>query len=215
VRRFNPGIARFTEHGKMKNFLVFFSLSLILVAGGAVAQNKIYKTTDSDGNVVYTDQPPPGGGKPMDLPLLSIVSTRENQGSVRSLGGRPGSATTTDQPQLPPAAQLRQTYSAAEISSPQQEQTIWGTGNSITVSVDLKAPLLPGLLVQVIYDGLKLPARPSTSVQLAEIDRGEHTVFAEIVDATGEVYGRTEPVTFFMRQHSVNFNTTGRNNSGN
>ncbi len=192
----------------MKNLLVIFTLSFLMVAAGVLAQGKIYKTTDSNGNIVYTDKPPVNGGNPMVLPELSIVKPRENQQEVRSLNlntnSRPGGA--ADQSSLPPAAQLRQTYSAAEITSPTQEESIWGTGNSLSVNVDLKAPLLPGLLVQVTFDGRKLPPRPSTSVTLDEVDRGEHTVLAEVVDNSGQVVGRTQPVTFFMRQNSVNFN---------
>jgi hypothetical protein len=203
------------EHGKMKKLLVVLTLAVMLVATTAQAQNRIYKTTDANGNVVYTDKPPPQGGQPMDLPELSIVSPRENQQPVQKLSSGSRVDAVSNQSGLPPAAQLRQTYSEAEITSPKQEETIWGTGSSTQINVDLKAPLLPGLMVQMVFDGRKLEPRPSASITLEQIDRGEHTVFAEVVDNTGEVFGRTEPVTFYMRQNSVNFNAAGRNNPGN
>ena len=190
----------------MKNLLVVIGVSLILAAGGAYAQSKIYKTTDKDGNTVYTDQPPPEGSVPMDLPELSIVSPRENQKSVQHLdvnrrggAGAKGSA-------LPPREELLQTYSDMEISTPNNDETIWGTGSAINVGVDLKTSLLSVLFVQLTYDGRKLPRQKSTSIQLDQVERGEHTVQAEVVNGEGQVFGRTDPVKFFMRQHSVNFN---------
>ena len=199
----------------MKNLLVLFTLSFLLVCAGAQAQNRIYKTTDSHGNVVYTDRPPAGGAQPMDLPQLSIVSPRENQQAVKSLNARSQIGATTGQTNLPPMAQLRQTYSAAEIIKPAAGETLWGTGSSLQAVVDLKTPLLPGLMVQFIYDGRELPPRPSGSVTLDQVARGEHTIAAEIVDTSGQVVGRTQPVTFYMRQHSVNFNNSGNNPANN
>ena len=133
----------------MKNLLLIIALSLSLAAAGVFAQNKIYKTEDKDGNVVYTDQPPPQGSEPMDLPELSIVKSRSDQKQVRPLEiNRRGKSEATQ----PSQVELLQAYNAIEISSPQDDETIWGTGNAIDVSVDLKGPLLPGMTVQVIYD---------------------------------------------------------------
>ncbi len=193
----------------MKNLLVVMGLSLLLAAGTSFAQNKIYKTKDKDGNTIYTDQPPPEGAVPMDLPELSIVKPRENQQSVRQLNVNRRGDPTGGAPALPSQAEMRQTYAGMEISSPVQDETIWGGGGSVDVNVDLKGPLLPGLLVQVIYDGRVLPAQAATSVRLEEVDRGEHTVQAAIVDSTGQAVAKTDPVKFFVQQHSVNFNRRG------
>ena len=38
----------------MKNLLVIFTLSFLMVAAGALAQGKIYKTTDSNGNMLQS-----------------------------------------------------------------------------------------------------------------------------------------------------------------
>ena len=191
----------------MKNLLLIIALSLSLAAAGAFAQNKIYKTEDKDGNVVYTDQPPPQGSEPMDLPELSIVKSRSDQKKVRPLEiNRRGKSEATQ----PSQVELLQAYNAIEISSPQDDETIWGTGNAIDISVDLKGPLLPGMTVQVIYDGRTLPGQKSNSIRLEAVDRGAHTVAAQVVDQSGQVYGQTDTITFHMRQHSVNFNRPNR-----
>lgn len=193
----------------MKTLIVIISLSLLLVAGGAFAQNKIYKITDKDGNVVYTDQPPPDGAVPMNLPGLSIVSPRENQQSVRPLNVNRRGDPQADVSALPPLAELLQIYSGAEIVTPQQDESLWGTGNSVNVTVDLKDELLPGLMVQLIFDGRTLPPRATTAILLEDVDRGAHTIQAEVVTVDGQIIGRTNPVNFFMRQHSVNFRRAG------
>lgn len=193
----------------MKKLFVVIGLSLLLAAGGAVAQNKIYKIKDKDGNVVYTDQPPPEGAVPMNLPQLSIISRRENQQSVQSLDVNRSGNPQADVSGLPPLAELLQIYSGAEIVSPKQDESLWGTGNSVSVAIDLKDELLPGLQVQLIFDGRTLPPRTTTAIRLEDVARGAHTLQAEVVTVDGQIIGRTNPVNFFMRQHSVNFNRAG------
>ena len=190
----------------MKNLLIVISVSLCMAAGGAYAQNKVYKSKDADGNIIYTDQAPPEGAEAMVLPGLSIVTPRENQESVRTLNvnRRPESGVTATA--LPSMEELRQTYSAVEISSPKDDEQLWGTGNTVDVTINLKGPLLAGLSIQLTLDGQALPRQSSTSIRLDELYRGAHTLQAAVVDGNGQVFGRSDTVNFFVRQHSVNFN---------
>ena len=63
-----------------KGELQGFVLIIILALTGAVfAGDKVYKTVDEDGNVVYTDEPPSADARPEVLKALSIVTRREQQ----------------------------------------------------------------------------------------------------------------------------------------
>ncbi|MDT8320840.1 MAG: DUF4124 domain-containing protein, partial [Xanthomonadales bacterium] len=52
-------------------------LLLLLMASAPApgAEGKIWKVVDENGNVIYTDQAPHDGSKPMELPGLSIIAS--------------------------------------------------------------------------------------------------------------------------------------------
>ena len=52
----------------------FFSISLVLLLiFGHPVMAQVYKTVDENGNVVYTDQPPADGSRPIKLKELSVI----------------------------------------------------------------------------------------------------------------------------------------------
>jgi len=51
--------------------LILVAFSLAIMASPLIAQ--VYKTVDKDGNVTYTDQPPPDGSKPIKLAPISVI----------------------------------------------------------------------------------------------------------------------------------------------
>ena len=57
----------------------------------------------------------------------------------------------------------------------------------------------------VYVDGASRPVLSGDSVSLV-LDRGEHQVYAVLRDANKRRIATTETVTFFVKQHSVNFN---------
>jgi len=57
----------------------------------------------------------------------------------------------------------------------------------------------------LFVDGESQPA-PASGGSTLTLDRGEHQVFAELRDARNRRVLTTETVTFFVKQHSENFN---------
>jgi hypothetical protein len=57
-------------------------------------------------------------------------------------------------------------------------------------------------------DGAAQDVAGNGSVSLT-LDRGEHKVYAELLDARKRPIVTTDTVTFFVQQHSVNFNGPG------
>ena len=51
--------------------LILVAFSLAIMVSPLMAQ--VYKTVDKDGNVTYTDQPPPDGSKPSKLAPISVI----------------------------------------------------------------------------------------------------------------------------------------------
>jgi hypothetical protein len=157
---------------------------------------EIWKVVDEDGNVTYTDQPPKDGAAPMDLPELSVIETdiREQVKPVAEEGVK-----------APTSSELRKLYRDFQITRPLPEETFWGTANSVVVTWSSKTAITPDLNVRVFVNG-KAQAAPATGGVSLTLDRGEHRVFAELRDARNRRIIKTNTVTFFVKQHSANFN---------
>jgi len=66
-------------------------------------------------------------------------------------------------------------------------------------------PFQPGMTVRLFVDGQLQPG-DGEDMRALTLDRGEHTVYAELLDARGRRVATTASVTFFVKQHSVGFN---------
>lgn len=164
----------------------------------ALAEGEIYKIVNPDGSITYTDQRPAPGAQPVELKPLSVVETEAPEPSVAETGGEA-------QPKEPSTRELQRMYHDFRITQPQNEETFWGTGNEVTVSWGATQAIRDGLNVTLYVDGAAREAPASGSVTL-RFDRGEHQVRAVLRDAKKRRIAATETVTFFVKQHSVNFN---------
>ena len=108
-------------------------------------------------------------------------------------------------PQEPSQRDLQRLYRDFSITQPQQEETFWGTENQVTVSWGSSQPIKEGMRVVLYVNGQGQEAPASGTITL-RFDRGEHQVNAVLRDARNRRIAATETVTFFVKQHSVNFN---------
>ena len=178
-------------------FLTFLT-GLILARAGTV-QAEVYKTVDKDGNVIYTDQPPEPGAEPFELPGISIIESVPMKPPAAAGEVDEGEEVVTD------IRELRRGYRDFKITSPVQEQWIEGEGNNVTVSWDSRYALQPGMMVVISIDGKAMEPTTASSVTLEQVDRGEHSLTARIVDARNRNIATASPVTFYVRQFSQNF----------
>jgi hypothetical protein len=163
----------------------------------------IYKVVDKDGNVTFTDQKPAAGAEPMDLPPLSVVETDAPPVAVsNATAGAEAEAAEEDKPLS--ARELRRLYRDFRIIQPQNEETFWGTANTVVVSWGSTEPVAEGMKVRLYVNGEARDVPPAGSVSLT-LNRGEHTIYAELRDAGNRRITTTDTVTFFVKQHSANF----------
>lgn len=172
---------------------VFLLLPLLLVA-----QGEVYKVVDKDGNITFTDQRPSTEAEPMDLPPLSVIETDIQ------VPEEAANAEAAEEAPLTPR-ELRRKYRDFSITSPQNEETFWGTANTVVVTWGSSEELESDLKVLLHVNGESQPAPAGGSISLT-LDRGEHQVFAELRDARNRRIMITSTVTFFVKQHSQNFN---------
>lgn len=185
------------------NMRISALIPLLLVLGAtlsAPAFAEVYRVVDKDGNVIYTDQPPETGAEPMKLPELSVVEATPMT--------PPAAADVTEEDaeqQVTDIRELRRGYKDFSISSPKPEEFIEGSGNEVTIGWTSRYALQPGMMVMITLDGRALEPTTASSVTVKEVDRGEHIVQAQLVDARNRRIATASPVTFFVRQFSQNF----------
>ena len=165
------------------------------------AEGEIYKVVDKDGNVTFTDQRPSAASQPMDLPPLSVIESGvevpEPQAEIEAAEGT--------EVQEPTPRELRRQFADFRITQPAQEETFWGTANTVVVAWGSSQPALPDMTARLFVDGTPQDVPASGNVSLT-LDRGEHQVYAELLDARNRRIVTTETVTFFVQQASANFN---------
>lgn len=159
-------------------------LMALLVSAAAIAD--VYKWTDEDGVVHYSDQPHPGAER------IQISGTNTYSA---------------------PAARSRDTsdvvestefdgYESLTISNPGAEETLWNIEGVLNVSLSVTPALQPGHQVRVYFDGNPREVA-GLSFQIEEVFRGVHNIQAEILDETGKLMIRTQPNRFYVQQNSI------------
>jgi len=171
---------------------------VFLMAISAVGAADVWKVVDEDGNVTYTDQAPEDGTAPMKLPELSVIETDYQ-------AEKPPGAAGEGESKEPTTRELRRLYRDFQITRPLPEESFWGTANTVMVAWGSKTALTPGMSVRLVVDGKAQTAPASGSIALT-LERGEHRVSAELRDSSNRRIVAAEPVTFFVKQNSANFN---------
>ncbi|HHL31470.1 MAG TPA: DUF4124 domain-containing protein [Oceanospirillales bacterium] len=164
---------------------------LMVLAINSLAATKIYKYTDENGNVHYTDKKPSEDAKEAQLKSPNIVESTP-------IESRPRWQKSDNTEQL-----SQFSFEGFAISSPQAGESIWGAGGNITVSVNLDKKLQPNYRVKFYLDGISHGKVKSNSQLIADVERGEHQIYAQVIDAfSRKVIKTSEPVTFYVKQHS-------------
>ena len=180
----------------------------------------VYRYTDEQGNVVFTDQPR-GNSEQIRLEPLTVVPSLDVEGPaanpvpqrsdigqaerssrLRASENRPG------EPFMP--------YSTFQIASPQDEATLQtGYGGNAQVELDIDPDLRPDHRVRLLVDGeISQSAMHTKAFMLTNLNRGEHVLQAELLDASGQVRHRSAPVRLYVHRASVNSPASAGNLSG-
>ena len=176
---------------KSGQYVFLVTISLLWTNGLSAA---VYKSVDAQGNVIYTDVPS-GDAKPVDLPPLSTVPPPRQESSEPLPADAAHSSVATE-------------YQHVSIASPTQEETLRDNTGAVPVTVVTEPELnsAAGHRFRYYLDG-QAQGRLTESGRIIfeNLDRGEHTVQAAIVDGSGRELIRSGSVKFFLHRQSVNF----------
>jgi len=167
--------------------------ALGLVAACAANAAVIYKWTDADGVVHYSDQAVPGAEK--------IVTSSSPSNGI-GVGTRAAAAAAATGRKAPTSTS-RLEYTSFAIESPAKEQVFYGD-EIIPVRLRLDPDLKANQTIGWYLNGSPLTdqAPTSRSFTLQSLSRGTYQISATLTDTvTGETQN-SEGVTFFVRQPS-------------
>ena len=172
-------------------FVFWFIMAILPVQAAQTPQ--IYKWTDSNGNVTFSDKPHEGAEE-IVLPKVQTYSSPKIPNTEHSF--QPASQ-TEEQP-----------YDRITIVQPDDQETIRNPQGYVSVIVDLKPKLRRGDNLQLLFDGsvVESPA-PTTVFALQDIVRGSHTIAAQVLDAKGKVLNTSNTITIFMQQPRAGMGT--------
>ena len=148
----------------------------------------IYKHVNEQGEVVYSDTPAQGAEK-MKLPEIQSYT--------------PPKVPLVRPDDVPLESEI---YGALEFIKPLDKSTI---RNNLGV-IELQLGIDPALKVrenhriQFYLDNERYgPLVDTTSIMMSNIERGEHTLSASVLDESGTVIIASKPVTVFVKRESV------------
>ena len=171
-------------------------LFLLLLLAPMLAQaGDVYIYRDDRGQPHYTDKPPPGAQK-AKLPELQTYSSNPSA-KPDPLSPSPGSYGSSGMPILPPEAAALGFYSALQVTTPTQNETLHSFSAQAAASVQPALQSAQGHHVVFYLDGMARPAPPgATSLQLEDMDRGTHNLSAAILGGDGQVLLQSDNVSF-------------------
>ena len=175
-------------------------LACCLLAFAVQAQEtrvQMWTWTDASGVVHFSDVPAPGAvqvgvnvsqGRPASAPA---AATSGGYGEDGSTGG---TSSVSDQ-----------VYTSLQIVSPQDSESFFGADAVVTVQISPRPALAAGDSVHLYLNGQRVgDSDTSLGYTLENLDRGEHTLTAAIYDGQGNEKIRSQPVTFYIKQPTIN-----------
>lgn len=166
----------------------FLLIILMLVLASPLAA-QVYKWVDGDGNIIYSDTPHPGAE---EIPASEVQTIK--------LPPLPKAGKT-------PAAKPKAIpYKSLAITSPSDGETLRDNPGQVTVTISLSPPLQArfGHKLELQVDGRPF-GQPGTATQfqLQNLDRGTHSLLAEVLDKEGQVFASSKSVVFYLHRPGV------------
>lgn len=169
---------------------VLLTLSLLGLALPAQAQ-KIYQTTDDEGNVIYSDTPGSDQAQTVELPRTNTFEA-------------PAAAPRADSPPAKPQPAAA-SQATVTITSPANETTIpIGAGGIFDVEAEVENGLANGQSLQLSFDGEPWGDPQQAGVwHLTDIYRGPHTLVVELLDGSGNTLASSPAVQVFVLRRTI------------
>lgn len=180
---------------KMAKFLLFIALFIVHTSVNA----ELFKWVDENGEVIYSDQPPPASKnnqqeyKLDEEKLPPLISTP----ALRNPLGQSTSSNKAEENQI----------QSVSITYPEHDTAVRNNEGTLNIQLAVSPELNPksGESVVVLMDGVEVYRGKGSQVTLLEVDRGTHTLEAKMLSPSGQTISSSEPVTFTLQRYSALF----------
>jgi hypothetical protein len=172
----------------MRMLLVLVGLAVSLAASG----QEIYRWVDKDGIVHYSDTPGSANAE-----LISVIEPNAYD-SADTAVATSTSADRDEETRSAPAA-----YGSLTIVSPPADEVYFGADATVQATAELEGALEPDHSVAFFLNGNRQNG-DGLSAQFAGLARGTYQLRASVLDADGAPVITSAPVTFHVRQPSIN-----------
>ena len=162
------------------------------------AQAEIYRWVDAQGHVMYGDNPPKKtAAKAVELPTLTVADGYTPEPNTST------SATHRASEQANTDTETVSAYTTFKIATPAADEAIRANDGTVAITLSLQPELHTGDGITLYLDGKQVANGAQLNFTLNEVERGEHTVFAVLNDATGNIIQNTESVKFNVLRQTV------------
>jgi Domain of unknown function (DUF4124) len=162
-------------------------LLILIFLSSTYAYAEVYKRTNPDGSVEFTDVPNKQKEKPIKLSPLSTFR-----------------APPTPMPQTSsPKTDAPYTYTGLTITSPLDDDAIRANDGSLRVSVSIVPALQPGHSLVLLMDGKVVGKSATGSFALSNVDRGTHSLSAQVQSADGTPQISATPITIHLLRSGI------------
>lgn len=166
---------------------LYLIVLIVILSSTAVyaTSTKVYVWRNEQGVLVFSDSPRPGAEEvdvKTDNDVLPSVDT-----SILDIKPK----------------EIQEQYHV-EISQPEDNATIRDNTGSVYIAGRIKPIFKQGLKVQLYLDDKPYEKPQANSMfVLRNVDRGEHQVKMDLINAQGKVIASSKPITFYMHRTSI------------
>lgn len=185
--------------------MVRLILVSIVLSWPLIAHSEVYRWTDGEGNVVFSDTPPPNNSNPQDVQQVEIPPVK----TIPALKTPPGFADQRF------SATSRRSYTRYSIVQPSADSAIRDNAGNLTVKTSLDPSLQSNDRVILYIDDKVVAEGRQTNFQLSNVERGTHTLHAEVKNTEGKMLIKTQPITFTLLRFSSLHKKNSPNSSSN
>ncbi|STX29012.1 Uncharacterised protein [Legionella beliardensis] len=152
---------------------------------------EIYKWTDSQGVVHFSDEPHPGAEK-VTLPPIETTAPQPKPTTPAATTNNASAAAATHE------------YESIVISQPKTDSTIRNNQGYVSVVVNIEPDLQPGDALQLLFDGQPIGKPQANKIfTLNNVNRGTHTIAVQVVGADGSVLEASDKISIHMQRPRV------------
>ena len=161
---------------------------------------KIYKTVDKDGNVVFTDVPPSDDTGAVELEQYNTFTPPPPPAAApdsQQANAKDAAAEDSAEPQT--------RYGKISIIAPAYDESVRQNAGSVNVSVNISPQLntSAGHRLQILLDGKIMAESGSSNAVLENVDHGTHEITAQVINAEGQVLAQSAPSMFHLHRYSI------------